>query len=183
MASLGAMVEEDIKKVVALSTLRQLGVIILAIGMGVPILAFFHLLTHAFFKALIFLCVGGFIYYGHHSQDLRQIGGLGVEFPLISSFLLVSSLSLIGMPFLAGFYSKDLILEEGVFGGGNLCAIGLSLVATGLTCSYRVRVLINGVWGVNLCQSISYVKEENGYLCFGGLILRGGGVILGCLIN
>jgi NADH-ubiquinone oxidoreductase chain 5 len=183
IARLGALVETDIKKVVALSTLSQLGVMMLAIGLGAPVLAFFHLLTHAFFKALIFLCVGGFIFYRHHSQDLRQIGGFRMEFPLTRSFFLLSGLSLMGIPFLSGFYSKDLILEGVMFGGGNILVIGLRLVATGLTCSYRVRVLVNGVWGVGLFSSVFYVKEESGYLCFSSFILRLGAVMSGCVIN
>jgi len=107
----GANFEFDLKKIIALSTLRQLGLIIIILSIGYYKLAFFHLLTHAIFKALLFLCAGSIIHNILNSQDIRAIGGLCINIPLTSSFFNIANLALCGIPFLAGFYSKDLILE------------------------------------------------------------------------
>lgn len=114
LAGISASVEFDFKKIVAFSTLSQLGVIIFRLGLGMPNLAFFHLLTHAIFKALLFLCVGTAIHLHGHMQDLRVIGNLVTRVPIIQTGMMMSNLALCGIPFLRGFYSKDLILEFGV---------------------------------------------------------------------
>ncbi|XP_049848007.1 NADH-ubiquinone oxidoreductase chain 5-like [Schistocerca gregaria] len=111
MAGLGANFEFDLKKIIAPSTLRQLGLIIRILAIGYPKLAFFHLLAHALFKALLFICAGSIIHNLKDSQDIRFIGSIVNFIPLTSVCFNVSSLSLCGIPFLAGFYSKDLILE------------------------------------------------------------------------
>lgn len=111
MAGMRASFECDLKKVIALSTLSQLGVIILIISVGSLGLCVFHLVTHALFKALIFLCAGAVIHLRGGVQDFRCFGGLWYKLPIINCWLIVSCLSLIGIPFIAGFYSKDLILE------------------------------------------------------------------------
>ena len=147
MAGLSANTECDIKKIIALSTLSQLGVIIVSMGLGAPLLAFFHLITHALFKALLFLCAGTLIHLHHHSQDLRFMGNLLTQLPAISSTIIVSNLALCGTPFLAGFYSKDAILELSLFQPTNFVIICLFFFATGLTVSYTVRFLIAVVWG------------------------------------
>ena len=81
------------------------------LAIGYPNLAFFHLITHALFKALLFICAGSIIHFHDHGQDLRTVGGLTNQLPLTIASLLIANLSLCGIPFLAGFYSKDLILE------------------------------------------------------------------------
>lgn len=111
IAGLGANFEFDLKKIIALSTLRQLGLIIRILSIGFYKLAFFHLLSHALFKALLFICAGAIIHNIQNSQDIRLIGGLGIYIPLTTSCFNVANLALSGIPFLAGFYSKDLILE------------------------------------------------------------------------
>lgn len=111
IAGLGANFEFDLKKIIALSTLSQLGLIIRILAIGYPKLAFFHLLTHALFKALLFLCAGAIIHNINNFQDIRYIGGFRNSIPLTSSCFNVANLALCGIPFLAGFYSKDLILE------------------------------------------------------------------------
>ena len=111
IAGLGANFEFDLKKIIALSTLRQLGVILRILSLGYPELAFFHLLSHALFKALLFICAGVIIHRVGDNQDIRSIGGLIFSMPLSVSFIRVANLALCGFPFLAGFYSKDLILE------------------------------------------------------------------------
>ena len=147
IAGLRANTECDIKKVIALSTLSQLGVIIVSLGLGAPLLALFHLITHALFKALLFLCAGTLIHLHHHSQDLRFIGNLINQTPIISSAIIVSNLALCGTPFLAGFYSKDAILEFSLSAPTNIIIIFLFFFATGLTVSYTLRFLITVVWG------------------------------------
>ncbi len=102
----------DIKKIVAYSTCSQLGLMFVAIGAGVPSLAIFHLLTHAFFKALLFLGAGSVIHGMHGEQDLRQMGGLIKKMPVTFICLLIGSLALCGIYPLAGFYSKDAIFES-----------------------------------------------------------------------
>lgn len=111
IAGLGANYEYDLKKIIALSTLRQLGVILRILALGYAELAFFHLLRHAIFKALLFICAGVVIHRAMDCQDIRSIGGLINFIPLTISFIRVANLALCGFPFLAGFYSKDIILE------------------------------------------------------------------------
>ena len=104
------MFQNDIKRIVAYSTLSQLGYMTVALGCSAYSLAIFHLVTHAFFKALLFLGAGSVIIGMHHEQDIRKMGGLYRYMPLTYSLMLIGSLSLMGIPFLSGFYSKDLIL-------------------------------------------------------------------------
>uniref|UniRef100_T1IE59 NADH:ubiquinone reductase (H(+)-translocating) n=1 Tax=Rhodnius prolixus TaxID=13249 RepID=T1IE59_RHOPR len=111
MAGLRANVEYDLRKVIALSTLRQLGLIMSILFLGFPILAFLHLLTHAFFKALLFMCAGVIIHCINDSQDMRHIGGIINNLPFTCACFCISNLSLCGFPFIAGFYSKDIIIE------------------------------------------------------------------------
>nr|QNV11602.1 NADH dehydrogenase subunit 5 [Neomikiella lychnidis] len=118
MAGLGANFEMDFKKIIALSTLSQLGLMVSIISLGYEKLAFFHLLTHAMFKSLLFLCAGVFIHSMLNFQDIRLSGGFNLYFSLMN--FNISSLSLSGMPFLAGFYSKDLIMELMMINNINL---------------------------------------------------------------
>nr|ASM82664.1 NADH dehydrogenase subunit 5 [Paratimomenus flavocapitatus] len=141
MAGLGANFETDLKKVVALSTLSQLGLMMATLGVGLPELAFFHLITHALFKALMFLCAGSFIHALGDNQDIRKMGGLGAVFPGTTACFLTANMALCGFPFLAGFYSKDLILETIMIMPLNLMGVILFFLATGLTVSYTMRLI------------------------------------------
>jgi NADH-ubiquinone oxidoreductase chain 5 len=107
-----ACLETDLKKIIALSTLRQLGLMMLRLGLGLRNFALFHLLTHALFKALLFLCAGTIIHYQQNNQDIRLMGNLSTQLPFTRRILNMANLALCGFPFLAGFYSKDLILER-----------------------------------------------------------------------
>jgi NADH-ubiquinone oxidoreductase chain 5 len=111
MSGLGARFEFDLKKIIALSTLSQLGLIMSILALGGYKLAFFHLLTHALFKALLFMCSGNIIHNVGNCQDIRFIGSLVNFIPLTCVYFNICNLSLCGLPFFRGFYSKDLILE------------------------------------------------------------------------
>lgn len=142
IAGISANYEFDLKKIIALSTLRQLGLIIRILRIGLPDLAFFHLLTHAIFKALLFICAGIIIHIINDIQDIRFIGGIRLYIPLTSLCINISNIALCGIPFLAGFYSKDLILELVRFRNLNLIIFFLYYLSTGLTIFYRFRLII-----------------------------------------
>jgi NADH-ubiquinone oxidoreductase chain 5 len=140
IAGLGANFEFDLKKIIALSTLRQLGLIIRTLSLGFYKLAFFHLLTHALFKALLFMCAGAIIHNMKNSQDIRDMGALINFMPFIVACFNVANLALCGFPFLAGFYSKDLILEIVLLSNINFFSFFLFFFSTGLTVSYSFRL-------------------------------------------
>lgn len=140
MSGLGANFEMDLKKIIALSTLRQLGVMIFVLSIGYVELAFFHLLTHALFKSLLFLCAGAFIHGASDCQDIRFLGGVVKGMPVSSLFFICCSMSLCGLPFLSGFYSKDLILELFIVGGINSFILLVTLVGTLFTATYSFRL-------------------------------------------
>nr|YP_010998238.1 NADH dehydrogenase subunit 5 [Plecia hardyi]WPM86395.1 NADH dehydrogenase subunit 5 [Plecia hardyi] len=140
MSGLGANFEFDLKKIIALSTLSQLGLMMMILSMGFLKLAFFHLLTHALFKALLFMCAGAIIHNLMNSQDIRGMGGLLTQMPLTSSCFNTANLSLCGMPFLAGFYSKDLMLEIVLLSYVNIFSFLIFFLATGLTVAYSFRL-------------------------------------------
>nr|YP_010947006.1 NADH dehydrogenase subunit 5 [Margattea limbata]WGO57763.1 NADH dehydrogenase subunit 5 [Margattea limbata] len=161
MAGLGANYEFDLKSIIALSTLSQLGLMIGILAIGYANLAFFHLLMHALFKALLFMCAGVIIHFMNNSQDIRYMGSLSLQMPLTSSCMMVSNFSLCGMPFLAGFYSKDLILEVLSMEYLNVFCFVLFYISTGLTVSYSFRLFNYVLSGdVNL-MSLYTMGEEN----------------------
>jgi len=141
ISGLGANFETDLKKIIALSTLRQLGLIIITLGLGLYEYAFFHLLTHAIFKSLLFLCAGVFIHSMGDLQDIRIIGGLIISCPATSFYFISSSIALCGFPFLSGFYSKDIILELFFLSKINMFMILIIFIATIFTLSYSVRLI------------------------------------------
>nr|YP_010968374.1 NADH dehydrogenase subunit 5 [Satarupa monbeigi]WNO18674.1 NADH dehydrogenase subunit 5 [Satarupa monbeigi] len=142
MAGISANYEFDLKKIIALSTLSQLGLMMSVLSMGLPDLAFFHLLTHAMFKALLFMCAGTIIHLMNDNQDIRLMGGLSLYIPLTSLCMNISNLALCGIPFLAGFYSKDLILEVVVMSNLNMLIFFLYYFSMGLTMFYTIRLLM-----------------------------------------
>ena len=132
-----ALVQNDIKRVIAYSTCSQLGYMFFAAGVGAYHIAIFHLFTHAFFKALLFLCAGSVIHSLHEEQDIRNMGGIYKKIPFTYVFMVIGTLAITGFPFLSGFYSKDAILEAAYFStnsmGGYATVIG---VATALLTSF-----------------------------------------------
>ncbi|YP_009919183.1 NADH dehydrogenase subunit 5 (mitochondrion) [Rhodnius prolixus] len=144
MAGLSANVEYDLKKVIALSTLSQLGLMMSILFLGFPILAFLHLLTHAFFKALLFMCAGVMIHCMSDSQDMRYMGGIINNLPFTCACFCISNLSLCGFPFMAGFYSKDIIIEMMTSSMGNFFIYLFFFISVGTTVSYTFR-------SVNFC--------------------------------
>ena len=142
ISAISAVFEADVKKVVALSTLRQLGVIILALSVGAVRVCFFHLVSHALFKALIFLCVGRIIHFSG-IQDLRYLGGFNYSSPVIIGWLSVACLSLIGFPFLSGFFSKDLVIESFLSGGIRVVLCLIVVFSTCLTGVYSGLLIVS----------------------------------------
>ena len=140
MSGLGANFEFDLKKIIALSTLRQLGLIIRTLSLGLTKICYFHLLRHALFKALLFICAGFIIHNINNIQDIRFIGGLINQIPLVLIFFNRSNLSLCGIPFLSGFYSKDLILERISILNIRILVYLLFFISTGLTIIYSIRL-------------------------------------------
>nr|QUL58870.1 NADH dehydrogenase subunit 5 [Musca vitripennis] len=160
MAGLGANYEFDLKKIIALSTLSQLGLMMSILSMGYYKLAFFHLLTHALFKALLFMCAGAIIHNMNNNQDIRLMGSLSLMMPLTSSCFNVANLALCGMPFLAGFYSKDLILEMVSFSYINMFSFFLYFFSTGLTVCYSFRLVYYTMTGDSNFSSLNMLNDE-----------------------
>nr|YP_009306872.1 NADH dehydrogenase subunit 5 [Fruhstorferiola huayinensis]AOR39617.1 NADH dehydrogenase subunit 5 [Fruhstorferiola huayinensis] len=183
MAGLGANFEFDLKKIIALSTLSQLGLMMSILAMGFPKLAFFHLLAHALFKALLFMCAGSMIHNLKDCQDIRFMGSIVNFMPLTSVCFNVSSLSLCGMPFLAGFYSKDLILEMVCLSWINCLIFFLYFISTGLTASYSFRLFYYSMSGDNNFYSSFSFDDKGFYISFGMIALLFVAVFGGSLLS
>nr|YP_010718963.1 NADH dehydrogenase subunit 5 [Nematus hequensis]WDQ45609.1 NADH dehydrogenase subunit 5 [Nematus hequensis] len=141
MSGLNANFEYDLKKIIALSTLSQLGLMMSTLFLGMTNLAFFHLLTHALFKALLFMCAGAMIHNLMNFQDIRNMGSISIQMPLVSLCFNISNLALCGFPFLAGFYSKDLILDSFFFMNFNMFVFFMIFISTILTVIYTFRLI------------------------------------------
>nr|YP_009502261.1 NADH dehydrogenase subunit 5 [Blastopsylla occidentalis]AWU48864.1 NADH dehydrogenase subunit 5 [Blastopsylla occidentalis] len=140
MAGLTSFFENDMKRIIALSTLGQLGFMMMILAVGYTSVAFFHLLIHALFKALLFMCAGAMIHSGMSMQDTRKMGNLKIDFFLKLS-LSISSYCLMGLPFTSGFYSKDFLLELSLMSYPGI-GIGLMMILSALiTVSYSVRLM------------------------------------------
>lgn len=142
-SSLIGLFQQDIKKVIAYSTMSQLGMMVIAIGLSSYNLALFHLINHAFYKGLLFLAAGSVIHAIADNQDFRKYGGLRVFLPLSYSVMLIASLSLVAFPFMTGFYSKDFILESsyGQFYFSSVTVYYIATIAAIFTTLYSVKVL------------------------------------------
>lgn len=158
MAALIACQQNDIKRILAYSTLSQLGYMVMAVGLHEPPAAMFHLATHAFFKALLFLGAGSVIHALHHEQDIWKMGRLKEKMPITYWTFLAATLALCGFPFLSGFYSKDAILAAAWKGSGTLFAIGV-LVAC-LTTFYMFRLFFVAFLGKPRSDIATHAHES-----------------------
>ena len=142
-SSLIGLFQQDIKKVIAYSTMSQLGMMVIAIGLSSYNIAIFHLVNHAFYKGLLFLGAGAVIHAVADNQDFRKYGGLKSFLPLTYSVMLIASLSLVAFPFMTGFYSKDLIIESayGQFCFSSIVVYFVSTIGAMFTTLYSVKVL------------------------------------------
>nr|AXJ93400.1 NADH dehydrogenase subunit 5 [Cheilonereis cyclurus] len=165
MASASAMAECDMKKIIALSTLSQVAMMMFTLSLGLPEIAFFHLITHALFKALLFICAGNMIDIHHHSQDLRLMGNLPEQLPITTTSILIANMALCGTPFLAGFYSKDLIIESSsmLMMKKNVVIMALFITATILTTAYSSRMSIHMILAPTQSPSSQYSCETESH--------------------
>nr|WCR48271.1 NADH dehydrogenase subunit 5 [Aedes albopictus] len=183
MAGLGANFEFDLKKIIALSTLSQLGLMMSILSMGFYKLAFFHLLTHALFKALLFMCAGVIIHNTKNAQDIRFMGNLSMSMPLTCSCFNVANLALCGMPFLAGFYSKDLILETVMLSYMNFFSFFLFFFSTGLTVCYSFRLVYYSMTGDFNSRSLNMLNDKGWVMSFSIFFLMFMAIIGGSMLN
>jgi NADH-ubiquinone oxidoreductase chain 5 len=156
-SSLIGLFQQDIKKVIAYSTMSQLGMMVIAIGLSSYNVALFHLINHAFYKALLFLGAGSVIHAVADNQDFRKFGGLKNYLPLTYSVMLIASLSLVAFPYMTGFYSKDFILES-AYGQFSFSGVAVYIIATIgaiFTTLYSVKVLY-----------LTFLANPNGYTLF-----------------
>lgn len=157
VAALIAITQNDIKKVLAYSTVSQLGYMFLGLGVGAFTGSFFHVITHAFFKALLFLGAGSVIHAMHHEQDMRNMGGLKKKLPITFFTMLVGTIAISGLPPFSGFFSKDEILAHVFEHNPTLWVIGI--LGAMLTAFYMFRMLFLTFWG-----SFRGTKEQESHL-------------------
>jgi len=182
IAGITAIIEIDIKKIIALSTLSQLGVIILILGLGNPMLSFFHLLSHPFFKAILFMCAGIIIHNIKDYQDIRKIGIRHNNLNFCVSIILIANIRLCGLPFLRGFYSKDLIIEILLIKGKNLFLFLFIILGTILTVLYSCRLRFLVRLNFLKSESLFIISESSTFIILGILFLLPFSIIGGIII-
>jgi NADH-quinone oxidoreductase subunit L len=177
-----ALAQTDIKKVLAYSTVGQLGFMFVALGSGHPNIALFHLMTHAFFKALLFLGSGSVIHATHHNQEMDKLGGLWKKMPITGTTFFIGSLALAGLPPLAGFWSKDeifVVLQE-QWGAWAVIVLGFTAI---MTAFYTTRLFVRTFMGTPRDEQVyEHSHESNGFmtlpLVFLGILAAVAGVVI-----
>jgi NADH-quinone oxidoreductase subunit L len=163
-ALLGAFIavgQYDLKRILAFSTVSQLGYMMLALGVGAPQAAIFHLLTHAFFKALLFLGAGSVIHAAHHEQDIRQLGGLSAKMKLTFATFAIGTMALVGVPlFFSGFWSKEAILHAAHGWHVSHVPFYAALLGVVLTAFYNTRLISEVFFGHGRSHSADHAHEN-----------------------
>lgn len=182
ISGLIANFEFDLKKIIALSTLRQLGLIIMILSIGFPILSYYHLLTHAIFKSLLFIRAGVIIHRIINNQDIRIMGGLNEFIPFTIYRFNLTLLALCGFPFIAGFYSKDIIIEIIYFRKFNIIIFILSLISLIFTVIYSMRLIYYSFFGEFKMMRCKIIIE-NSLINKSIIILMILRIIIGSILN
>nr|UZT67613.1 NADH dehydrogenase subunit 5 [Parnips nigripes] len=182
ISSLNALMEFDFKKIIAFSTLSQLGLMMLMLSMNLTNYVFFHLISHAMFKSLLFLCSGVMIHFMNSNQDIRFMGSLINEVPLIIMYFNISNLSLCGFPFLSGFFSKDLLYEMILNYKLNLYIYYLMYLCITLTVLYSLRLMYYLILNINMFYPLS-MKMDNLLMSYSMFLLFLMSIMFGNMIN
>ena len=182
-----AITQNDIKRVIAYSTCSQLGYMFFAAGLGAYNSSIFHLTTHGFFKALLFLSAGSVIHSMHHEQDMRKMGGLFTKLPFTGTMMWIGSLAIIGFPYFSGYYSKESILENAYFANSGIgqYAYLIGLLTAVLTAFYSWRLLFLTFHGNFRSDKGFYnrIKESPYVMSFPLIVLAFGSIFSGIFLS
>nr|WGT74404.1 NADH dehydrogenase subunit 5 [Paduniella sp. LP-2022] len=182
MAGFAANYEFDLKKIIALSTLSQLGLMMSILSLNFKLLCFFHLLTHALFKSMLFMCAGIMIHMMNNNQDIRLMGGLVMLSPMLSMIFNIGNMALCGLPFMSGFYSKDLMLEMLLFMKFNLIFFFFFFFSIGLTISYTFRLMYFSIFSY-LNYYVLFMISDDWKMIYSMMILMLFSLISGSMLN